>query len=77
MNKHQRERIVTLCGKLIDIQSELKEIQQQQQESQNKIPENLQSSQNSRYKETEYTIGEIGTSVSEIEKIVNNLIELK
>lgn len=71
MNKFRRKSLQVLSEKLDELKSELEDIQQQEEEYRDNIPENLQGSD--RYDKADSACSDLFDAVSSIEEALDSI----
>lgn len=74
MNKARRKSIQDVAGQLDTLKSTLEEIQSEEEEYRDNIPENLQGS--ARYEAADEACDTLGEAVDNLEDIITSLDEL-
>ena len=73
MNKQRRNRVDAVIEKLRDIQSEINDIQSEEEEYRDNIPENLQGSE--KYENAENNCDNLQSASDEIDEVISYLEE--
>ena len=71
MNKERRKQISAVIGRLSDCAGDFESIKDEEDESRENIPENLQSGD--RYSESEECSGALEDAASGIQEIIDNI----
>lgn len=74
MNSLRRNRIAAIAGQLHDLKAALEEVQQQEQEAFDAIPENLLGTEMAE--KSESAIDTISGAVADLETMIESLTEL-
>jgi phage host-nuclease inhibitor protein Gam len=74
MNKQRRAAIAALIPKIEDLKSELENLQQEEQDYRDNMPENLQESEKAQLSDT--ALENLDTAVSSVDDVISALNEI-